>query len=400
MWKRLALILLAASPAFAGDLTGKWSGSFEELKPDGSTNRTGGAYMDLKLAGQTVTGTVGPNAASQNEIRNGRIVGTRLTFEMLHGQGIVRFDLIFDGESIKGFVSADREGQPFSARVDLKRALAVGMQPDERSADRAAIRAHIDRIFQAFIHKDRAELRATHAGNWLGYLEGSRKMIRGIDEYMNSTGYFEPGSPYGMTGYKMREFEMIFQGDAAFVAFLADVEANTPAGPFHRTLRITDFYTRQNGAWIQTGSDTELHSDSIAEQQQASRTLPESEKKRLLDAREAVWRAYFAGDRAALEKLLPDELLTMEPGGGEWGNRRAVLDGSSRFAASGGKLVRLEFPKTEIQVYGYTAIVYSNYLYEIEQGGKRVANSGRVTEVFVNRNGAWVNPSWHMDTGK
>jgi len=224
-------------------------------------------------------------------------------------------------------------------------------------------------------------------------------MIRGIDEYMNSTGYFEPNSPYGMTDYKMREFDMIFQGDAAFVAFVADFDAKTPAGPFHRTLRITDFYTKQNGAWIQTGSDTELHPDSMAEQQQAPRTLSESEKKRLLDAREAVWRAYFGGDRATLEKLLPEELLTIEAAGGDWGNRKLVLEGAVRFAASGGKLVRLEFPKTEIQAYGYTAIVYSSYIYEIDQGGKRSANSGRVTEVFVNRNGKWVNPSWHMDTG-
>jgi ketosteroid isomerase-like protein len=268
---------------------------------------------------------------------------------------------------------------------------------DDRPADRAAIRAHIDRIFQAFIHKDSAELRATHAANWLGYLEGSRKMIRGVNEYMDWSGYFDAGTPYGMKAYKMREFDMIFQGDAAFVAFVADVEANTPAGPLHRTLRITDFYTKQNGAWIQTGSDTDLHPESVAEQQQMPRALYESERKRLLDAREAVWRAYFAGDRAALEKLLPEELITLEPGG-EWGNRKAVFDGSAHFAAGGGKLVRLEFPKTEIQVYGSTAIVYSNYVYEIEQGGKRSANSGRVTEVFVNRNGAWVNPSWHMDT--
>src|SRR5207249_2935435 len=82
MWNRLALIPLTASLAFAGDLTGKWSGVFEELKPDGATRGAGGAYMDLKLSGQTVTGTVGPDAASQNEIRNGKLVGTQLTFEM------------------------------------------------------------------------------------------------------------------------------------------------------------------------------------------------------------------------------------------------------------------------------------------------------------------------------
>jgi len=68
----------------------------------------------------------------------------------------------------------------------------------------------------------------------------------------------------------MREFDMIFQGDAAFVAFVAEVEAKTPAGPVQRTLRITDFYTKQNGGWIQTGSDTELHPESAEAQYQRS----------------------------------------------------------------------------------------------------------------------------------
>jgi hypothetical protein len=41
-----------------------------------------------------------------------------------------------------------------------------------------------------------------------------------------------------------------------------------------RVLRISDFYTKQNGQWIQTGSDTELHPESMAQQQQAFRKLP------------------------------------------------------------------------------------------------------------------------------
>ena len=49
-------------------------------------------------------------------------------------------------------------------------AVTVSAQ-DDRSADRAAIKAHIDSIFQAFIKKDVAALRATHAENWLGYLD-------------------------------------------------------------------------------------------------------------------------------------------------------------------------------------------------------------------------------------
>jgi ketosteroid isomerase-like protein len=270
---------------------------------------------------------------------------------------------------------------------------------DERAADRDAIRAHIDSIFQAFIKKDVAALRATHAENWLGYLEGSRTMIKGVDGYMDWNSV-DPKSPYGMKSYKMREFDMIFKGDAAFVCFVADVESMTPNGPYHRALRISDFYTKQNGNWIQNGSDTALHPESVEEQLQVSRPLPAQMKKSLLEAREAVWRAYFAGDRATLEKLIPAETITIEAGDNNWSNRETILEGSAQFAKGGGKLVKLEFPKTEIQLYGVTAVVYSNYAYELEVGGQQVNRSGRVTEVFVMRKGQWVNPGWHMDSGK
>lgn len=262
---------------------------------------------------------------------------------------------------------------------------------DDRKADRAAIRAHIERIFQAFIKKDVAELRATHHQNWLGYLEGSRTMIRGVDGYMDYN-WVDPASPYGMKGYKIREFDMIFEGNAAFVCFTADVESNTPNGPMHRVLRIADFYTKHDGKWIQTGSDTELHPESVEEQSQMPRSLGDQMKKRLLDARESVWRAYFSNDRAALEKLIPEETVAINAGDNNWENRKAIFEGAERFAKSGGKLVKLEFPKTEIQVYGSTAVVYSNYVYELEIGGQRSQQTGRVTEVFVLRNGQWVNP--------
>jgi len=287
----------------------------------------------------------------------------------------------------------------FTAVTAQVRAQAPPTIADGREKDRAEIRAHIDSIFQAFINKDAAKLRTTHHQNWLGYLEGSRTMIHGVDGYMNNS-YVDPSSPYGMKSYKMREFDMIFKGDAAFVCFVADVEANTPSGPSKRTLRISDFYTKQDGQWIQTGSDTELHPESVEEQIQMPRSLSDQGRKRLLDAREAVWRAYFSNDRVMLEKLIPEETVTIESGGNIWGNRKAIFDGAERFAKGGGKLVKLEFPKTEIQVYGSTAVVYSNYLYELETGGQRYQQTGRVTEVFVLRKGQWVNPGWHMDTGK
>src|ERR1051325_3627460 len=84
--------------------------------------------------------------------------------------------------------------------------------------------------------------------------------------------------------------------------------------------------------------------------------------------------------------------------GGAWSNREQVLANSVDFAKNGGKLVKLEFPKTEIQMYGSTAVLYSTYAYELEVGGQHVNRSGRVTEVFVLRDGQWVNPGWHMDS--
>jgi len=58
----------------------------------------------------------------------------------------------------------------------------------------------------------------------------------------------------------------------------------------------------------QSGSDTALHQETV-EAQLRRRVRGEQMKQRLLDAREAVWRAYFGGDRATLEKLIPDETM-------------------------------------------------------------------------------------------
>src|SRR3989440_2101165 len=273
---------------------------------------------------------------------------------------------------------------------------------DDRAADRAAIKAHIESIFQAFINKDAAAVRATHAENWLGYLEGylgGSAMIKGIDGYMDWN-QVDPKSPYGMKSYKFREFDMIFKGDAAFVCFVPEIDSIGPNGPYHRVLRICDFYTKNNGQWIQSGSDTALHEESLEEQLAAPRTLDDQLKKRLLDAREAVWRAWFAGDRATLEKLIPEETVTIEAGRNDWSNRQTILDGSTPFAKGDGKLIKLEFAKTKIQMYGRTAIIYATYSYELEQGGQSSTHSGRVSEVFVNRKGQWVNPGWHMDNEK
>jgi ketosteroid isomerase-like protein len=283
--------------------------------------------------------------------------------------------------------------------VLLMAVLLLSPADADRAKDREEIHGEIDRIFQAFIHKSDAELRATHDAHWLGYLQGSRTMIRGLDGYMADSGGFT-NSPWGMTGYTMREFDMIFQGDAAFVAFTADVDYKIPSGPFRRTLRIADFFVKRDGRWIQAGSDTDEDPAARQAREQMPQTLNAGQKKELLEARETVWRAFFTNDRVALEKLIPEETIVMDPGASQVTHRGETLENAAGFAKSGAKLVRLDFPSTEIQAYGSTAILYSTYQYDLEQEGKRTTHSGRITEVFVYRKGQWVNPGWHMEALK
>lgn len=131
---------------------------------------------------------------------------------------------------------------------------------------------------------------------------------------------------------------------------------------------------------------------------QNPRTLSPAEKKRLLEAREAVWRAYFTNDQAQLDKLIPADTIVLEgPLEKPFVKKAEILESAKQSAQRGAKLVRLEFPQTELQVYGDTAIIYTTYLYELENAqGERHTNTGRATEIFVRRKGAWVNPGWHM----
>ncbi len=124
------------------------------------------------------------------------------------------------------------------------------------------------------------------------------------------------------------------------------------------------------------------------------------ERADLLKVRESVWRAWFVNDTRALEQLVPADTIVISSGEEKWKDQADILRSAEQFQASGGKLLRLEFPRTEIQRFGDVAVTYSQYLYETEVGGKRSLTSGRVTEIFVLRNGKWTNPGWHTDSEK
>ena len=119
---------------------------------------------------------------------------------------------------------------------------------------------------------------------------------------------------------------------------------------------------------------------------------------RLLADREAVWHAWFTNDQQRLALLLPSDLVAINTGDTTWQGRAAVLAGAQAFAQSGTKFVGVTFPRTEQQVYGDIAILYSRYEVQLERNGKPSVLAGRATEVFVWRDSLWQNAGWHLDS--
>jgi hypothetical protein len=281
---------------------------------------------------------------------------------------------------------------------------------NSRAADAAAIRAHIESIFQAFIDGDEDKIFATHSEDWRGFLGGVRVPIKGINEYMRANGiewpkpanapkstpYYPPG-----TSYKIADFDVHFYSPELAVAsfngeFLRNVD-NTSVTL--RRFRIMDVYAKRKGSWIQVASHTAIDPEWRLQEISKPRTVTPEFRQVILTAREAVWKAWFTNDRAALEKLIPEEAIAIDGGSETWSDRKTIFASAQRFAESGGKLIRVEFPKTEMQVYGNTIIIYTTFIVETEVDGKRNVQSGRATEMFVQRGDTVVNVGWHLDSG-
>jgi len=268
--------------------------------------------------------------------------------------------------------------------------------PADRAADAAAIRRQIEDICQAFVDKDRAKLTATHGRDWRGFTPFSDHVIRGVDGYMNEA-TFPPEMPKGrgMIAYRLSDFDVVFYGDTGVAAFVLETDGMSPAGKTTQKLTILDVFHKEPAGWIQVASNTSLHADELGRLMSRPRQLAEGERKAILAAREAVWRAWFGGDTAALARMVPPELVTIE-GSGAFGKLATNLEGSRGFAASGGKLTRLDFPRTEIQAYGNTAVLYTTYEMDILSGGATTSGRGVATEVFVQQGDRWINTGWQL----
>lgn len=104
----LCFLLLSMLTSTATELTGKWAGSFDVTNSGGEKAET--AFMNLTLSGNTVTGTAGPNAEEQMVIRNGKLEGNKLTFDIENGDESISFDLLFDGDTIRGIARGKGPG--------------------------------------------------------------------------------------------------------------------------------------------------------------------------------------------------------------------------------------------------------------------------------------------------
>jgi hypothetical protein len=273
--------------------------------------------------------------------------------------------------------------------------------PADRAADAARIRAEIERICQAFVDKDRETLAATHGRDWRGFTPLGDHVIRGLDGYMNEA-TFPPGTPrgQGMAGYAMRDFDVVFYGDTAVASFVLDVDVAYGGTKGRQTLTILDVFRKERAGWIQVASNTSFHPDEVQRRMAQPAELSDTDRKALMAARESVWRAWFSGDTAALTALVPPELVTIESGSGAFGTLASNLADSRGFAASGGRLTRLVFPRTEVQAYGATAILYTTYELDLLAGGKTTTQRGAATEVFVQREGRWINTGWQLAEGR
>ena len=118
--KLFVFLLGAVTALHAADISGKWTGSSEFVNRDGQV-RSGPMSMTLRQSGEEVTGTAGPSAERQQEIRKGKISGDRLTFEIQDAAGYATVELTAAERSLRGQATFHRDYGVVTMKLELKR---------------------------------------------------------------------------------------------------------------------------------------------------------------------------------------------------------------------------------------------------------------------------------------
>src|SRR4051812_32659257 len=120
--RTLLCLLAVAALAVAADVdvTGKWTGSFNETNSNGESNEST-AFLVLKQSGSDITGTVGPNEERQFPITKGKIDGDKITLEADNNGRPMKFNLVLAEGRIKGEAQMSSESQSMKAKLDVGR---------------------------------------------------------------------------------------------------------------------------------------------------------------------------------------------------------------------------------------------------------------------------------------
>jgi hypothetical protein len=125
---------------------------------------------------------------------------------------------------------------------------------------------------------------------------------------------------------------------------------------------------------------------------QQAQTIDAATRAELVTAREAVWRAFYQGDSAALVRLLPERMTAM----GE--DRAGIIKSAIAMKRSGVRYQRMEFTNDQFFLNGNVAVVWADYVVHLlDNKGKPMRRPGRAIELFVREQGKWINPHWHLD---
>lgn len=108
--------------AAAADVTGKWSGEFVMMGPNGPEGSPNPALLILKQSGSTLTGTAGQDENEQWPIDNPKIEGNKITGSVSPSDGATyTVSLTVDGDKMTGEVTVSQGGQTMKAKIELKR---------------------------------------------------------------------------------------------------------------------------------------------------------------------------------------------------------------------------------------------------------------------------------------
>jgi len=118
----MVVLAVFAVYAAAADVSGKWSGTFTQMRSDG-TSEDGAAFMVLKQTGSEITGTGGPDEGEQWPIQKGKIEGNKITGQVQDPNGATfTLSLMLEGDHIKGDVTVTSpEGETMKAKLDMTR---------------------------------------------------------------------------------------------------------------------------------------------------------------------------------------------------------------------------------------------------------------------------------------